>query len=574
MKKKTRKQKRTEKMRRYILKKPVFKKIFLSKAALLLFIAIVIIATGTYISGLVFKTAKVDFAEEKVQNIREHLTDLGDENLDDEAIWKSSMKWPIATSTVLANGRVEIYDAETREEYLNSDPCVLAVIRKGRAPLRNDERETRETHLLCESPLEAWMPIYKKYEYVADDMSKIKLKSFYLKDAVLYPGKVQIVTNNLGDETDSSKEEVLEEFSMQPEHPEEYEYVESSEEGWHRTIGPVLLGADSENVLSYQEEYDKTIRSAFDATMEEMYDDIWADVRMETTSGQMIDGSKLNFNFLSYENFVLANGKKVCMVMVAHYDMFEEYGRILYPVYAGILLLAILIALFWSQHNYLLRKTQYQMDQYRRETTNAMAHDLKTPLTAISGFAENLRDNVHTEKKDYYAETILDNVQYMNGMIANILELAKVENTEYKPERTKVDLAVVTGEVLKKQEIMQEEKNLEVLVDGNAEIHADRSRIAQAIENLVGNAVNYAPNDSTIFISIKDTGYEVKNAMQGTLDIPADELWKPFVKGDNSRSGNRGTGIGLAIVKNIADAHGYTLELAVEEGEFVARLRF
>ena len=94
------------------------------------------------------------------------------------------------------------------------------------------------------------------------------------------------------------------------------------------------------------------------------------------------------------------------------------------------------------------------------------------------------------------------------------------------------------------------------------------------VENLIGNAIKYAPEDAEIHIRMNQNGYEIRNRMNHELKTPVEQLWKPFVKGDDSRNRQKGTGIGLTIVKNIADIHGFELELQCEEHEFVANLLF
>ena len=111
-------------------------------------------------------------------------------------------------------------------------------------------------------------------------------------------------------------------------------------------------------------------------------------------------------------------------------------------------------------------------------------------------------------------------------------------------------------------------------MEGACEIEADPIRMEQAIENLIGNAIKYAPTDTEIDIKIDKNFYEIRNRLEGELETPVEELWKPFVKGDNSRNEQRGTGIGLTIVKNIADIHGFELSLQCEEQEFVAKIEF
>ena len=96
----------------------------------------------------------------------------------------------------------------------------------------------------------------------------------------------------------------------------------------------------------------------------------------------------------------------------------------------------------------------------------------------------------------------------------------------------------------------------------------------QALENLIGNAMKYAPQETEILIRMDADGYEIRNCMSYELQIPAGQLCKLFVKGEESRNEQRGTGVGLTIVKNITDMHGFELCLQCERQEFAAKILF
>ena len=255
-------------------------------------------------------------------------------------------------------------------------------------------------------------------------------------------------------------------------------------------------------------------------------------------------------------------------------NLWDTYGVSILVAYGVLLLLALLGALVTAYVNYMKKLSYYQLDTYRRETTNAMAHDLKTPLMAISGYAENLRNNVHSEKRVHYADQIVEHVEYMNDMIENILELVKVEGVRGVSEKSLVDLKILSEMILKKYEILVTDKKLNVSVNGVCEIEVHKAGMEQVLENLISNAIKYAPADTEIHIQMDETVYEIRNKMCGELQMPVEQLLKPFVKGDNSRNEQRGTGIGLTIVKNIVDMHEFELALQCEEQEFVVGIWF
>lgn len=258
------------------------------------------------------------------------------------------------------------------------------------------------------------------------------------------------------------------------------------------------------------------------------------------------------------------------------YNIFEMYGKQAAGIYIGIFLLSVVLSLLLAYRSYFQYLAQSQMNRYRRDMTNAMAHDLKSPLMVISGYAENLRDNVHMEKKDYYAEAILENVQYMNGIIHNILHLAEIEGGEGTLKKTGVDMQKLTEAQLHKYKGCIEDKDIEIVVDLKDAgcLQADGKWMAQLVDNLLSNAVKYTREQGQIFVKATADYFEVRNSLEEPLGVDVTELWKPFVKGDNSRGNEQGSGIGLTIVKNIVKQHGFLLELFEEDAAFVARVSF
>lgn len=237
----------------------------------------------------------------------------------------------------------------------------------------------------------------------------------------------------------------------------------------------------------------------------------------------------------------------------------------------GVLLfMTLFIAWAWSFREYAELKAHYDTEDFRKELTNTMAHDLKTPLMAASGYAENLLDGTNPDKNTHYAEGILENIRHMDKIISDVLELSKLESGSDILNRTQVSLKALAEDTGKKYCNAAEERNLTVTVTGNAVINADEVLMKRAIENLVSNAVKYAEEGSEIKISISDSRLAVENRFSGADIADADELLKPFVKGDKSRSSKKGSGLGLSIVKNICDMHGFRFKITASGGVFTA----
>lgn len=220
-----------------------------------------------------------------------------------------------------------------------------------------------------------------------------------------------------------------------------------------------------------------------------------------------------------------------------------------------IILFMTLLSLLIAHNFYKIYRARLIIEKHRSDTTNALAHDLKTPLMAISGYAENLRENVHTEKKDYYADAICRNIGKMNSIVENMLELAKVENVEIIVNKENINLRIMTEQVMEQFQSVINKKALQVEIQGAVQVNADKALMKRVLENLIGNAIKYTPDKQRIAIQMDDHQYCITNTGVTIAASQLEEMWEPFVKGDNSRGGGNGTGIGLALVKEILNAH-------------------
>ena len=201
--------------------------------------------------------------------------------------------------------------------------------------------------------------------------------------------------------------------------------------------------------------------------------------------------------------------------------------------------------------------------------TNAMAHDLKTPLMAMSGYAENLLANVHTDKRQQYAEAISENVRRMNGMIEQMLEIDRL-GTGKRRKREKlesVDMAELFRKVVEDNEVSIQRKNMVVTFEGNCTLNADMESMKRVAENLVTNAVRHGMKNGIIDIEMSDGKVTISNTTDDVLPDDIDSLWDPYVKGSGSRTGG-GSGLGLFVVRTILDKYGLKGSLSYRDGTF------
>ena len=255
----------------------------------------------------------------------------------------------------------------------------------------------------------------------------------------------------------------------------------------------------------------------------------------------------------------------------------SRYSRSMVMTDLTVIFSVLLLTFLIARHYYRSYRERIQAEEYYRNTSNALAHDLKTPLMAISGYAEIMRENAYPEKRNYYAEGILKNVAVMNAIIENVLELARLENPRMIPAKEDTDLWELAGTVLEQFQVEIRSKELNVLLKGQAGesvVSADKALIKRALENLIGNAVRYTPEKNEITITLNMKCLEIKNTGVMISEDKLPHIWEPFVKGENARTGTGGTGIGLTIVKEIMDLHGFDCEIRNGDNCVIAAIDF
>lgn len=356
-----------------------------------------------------------------------------------------------------------------------------------------------------------------------------EINEAYAKDGLFIPGNVTIFENDY--------ETVVKTVDFTPKNKEEYTYLPRDEFFWRdagtteeKPLAGVLHAVGSGHVKG----------------------------DFSTCGFSIIDTPEMNYRlYFAYT-----------------YDYWSDIGEYMLVNIVYMVLTAVgisFITAFVACEKY---NKQYEIDEYRRNMTNALAHDLKTPLTAIYGYAENLKNNIHSEKKDYYADAVLENVSYMNSIITSTLELAKTEEESLGSKTEKVNLTALAVELFEKYRLTAEERGVKFTISGKNTVTADKKMISRAIENLISNAVKYTTENGTIEVVSDDKSISFINDCDKKLKGNTDELCKPFSKADESRSNRTGSGIGLSIVKNIVNLHGYKFEAVAEDGKFTARISF
>ena len=229
---------------------------------------------------------------------------------------------------------------------------------------------------------------------------------------------------------------------------------------------------------------------------------------------------------------------------------------ILVPAGVLSLILAILCAIILSCALLRVWRKQERVERVRRETTAALAHELKTPLSVLSATAELLGDNLAPEKQGHYLEVIRQQAQRMDGSVRQMLELSRLETGAKALRRTAFSLAELAQERLQAALPTDSTIHTEFAAQGEYEVNADRALLTRALDALLENAVQHTPTGGCITVSVADGVCAVTNTGDA---IPADalpRLWEAYYQADPSRSA-KGDGLGLSIAKTVFDLHGY-----------------
>lgn len=203
----------------------------------------------------------------------------------------------------------------------------------------------------------------------------------------------------------------------------------------------------------------------------------------------------------------------------------------------------------------------HRAEENRRALVSGVAHELKTPLAVIHGYAEGLKERIAEDKRDKYLDTILSETQRMDGLVLQMLDLSRLEAGKVKLARDEFDLCELIREVFGKLELLSIQKNLELSFEmpESLAVRADRSRMEQVITNFASNAVRYTQPGGWIKVRVIDGedgwGMTVENKSRPFSPEQLEGVFDSFYRIDESRTG-KGTGLGLAIARSVVELHG------------------
>lgn len=202
---------------------------------------------------------------------------------------------------------------------------------------------------------------------------------------------------------------------------------------------------------------------------------------------------------------------------------------------------------------------QRALEETRRDITNVMAHELKTPLGVIRNFAENLIEHNMEEKRDYYLSQIIGQTEEMDFLVVEMIETSKLDSDELVLKKETVSFGELIREEMEKFAPMIDEKNLRVQYQEEEDflVEGDREYLGKAVWNLISNAVDYNVPDGRILVRTEDGRCIIENTGKTLDEEQILHAFDLFYTGNKNRGKKeKHLGLGLFLVKKILGLHG------------------
>lgn len=415
----------------------------------------------------------------------------------------------------------------------------------------------------------------------------INLHDFYVKDDKFLPGTFDLYDNgtySLGfgesEPLDYSFNNYKGTYTYNNYVPIQYDHVEVNDDV-SIILSPILLGSKQTPEELWKEINDKypahyiglfEDRIASDTKFDIYYGDIGGFITYNlgwNSFKQTLYGGEYSYTPSGNASFYKRN---IRAVSVGYFNVLDRYGYLFLIISGVSVLLITMMCIIITLPIYRDYRERYLLEQYRKKMTDNLAHDLKSPLMAISGYAETLKLNVLPDKTDYYLDSIIQTSSYMNEILSDMFELDSLEGDREKMKQEIVSLDKITASVVRRYENNIQKKELKVRVEGVATMTGDSYYMRRVVDNLINNAIKYTPKGNSITIKMNDKMFMVENT---GVTIPKDRIAKlcePFVKGDKERSNQSGSGLGLSIVRNILALH--NTDLVIESANDITQFSF
>lgn len=204
---------------------------------------------------------------------------------------------------------------------------------------------------------------------------------------------------------------------------------------------------------------------------------------------------------------------------------------------------------------------------YVENYVHTLTHELKSPLAAIRGAAELLQEPMPEADRERFAGNIQRQTERLQQLIDRLLALADVEQLRQLRTVEPVDLTALTSELLHTAEPKLRRKGLQIqtTLDEGATVRGDRFLIAQALQNLLDNAIDFSPHGGALEVSVRrgngQAEWSVRDEGPGVPDYAADRIFDRFYSLPRVDTQEKSSGLGLCLVKEVSELHGGTLRI-------------
>ncbi len=217
--------------------------------------------------------------------------------------------------------------------------------------------------------------------------------------------------------------------------------------------------------------------------------------------------------------------------------------------------------------------------KYVEQYVQTLTHEIKSPLSAISGAAELLEEKMDPERRERFLTNIRTEANRIQDIVDRMLELSVLENRTELEKRERVCFSVLLRTVVESKQAMLEKKGIEIVKDLPAEafVTGEAFLLHQAVSNLLQNAIDFSPAGASIALSVKTEGNRltltVADRGAGIPDYAEEKVFDKFYSLQRPDTGKKSTGLGLNFVKEVATLHSGSIEIANHpEGGLIATL--
>ena len=265
----------------------------------------------------------------------------------------------------------------------------------------------------------------------------------------------------------------------------------------------------------------------------------------------------------------------------------DEASDVISKLMPYIILIALLIGMIGAYiYSNVITKPLIEVIESEREAENrrkdfvaTISHELKTPITIISGQLEGMIYNIGKYKdRDTYLQKSYDSVQELKDLVNEMMEVSKSEILITELKLTKVNFSELLNKLVHRQMFLIEEKylNVDLQIQENISVKCDEEKITRAINNIINNAIKYSPQGENIIVRLykKNTKHKVCLEIENTgITIDKEylnQIFEPFFRIEKSRSRKTGgSGLGLYIVSQIFKSHGFEHSIKSKDNSVV-----